>query len=153
MKHLSDFLKRTIVGFNVLAIGCIVWATPSLADPGRGTTTLCYLWANNASPAIGTPYTPSPTYSFNAQNRAGGISVTKTATGTYSVKCTGVGGGTPWAAGGHVQVTGYGGNNSYCHVGSWSTGGPDFSATVNCFGGGGTGGGPKDSQFDLLFVW
>jgi hypothetical protein len=98
-------MNRTLVTFGGLALGCIAWATPSLADPGRGATTLCYLWANNPSPAIGVPYEPSPTYSFNAQNRAGGISVTRTATGTYSVKCTGVGGGIPWGAAGHVQVS------------------------------------------------
>jgi hypothetical protein len=28
----------------------------------------------------------------------------------------------------------------------------DFTATVNCYGGGGTGGVLKDSAFDLLFV-
>jgi hypothetical protein len=55
--------------------------------------------------------------------------------------------------GGHVQVSGYGTNNTYCHVGGWSTDAPDFVASVYCFGGGGTGGGPKDSLFDLLFIW
>ena len=148
-------MKQNLVAFGVLVIGCAAGATPSLADPGRGATTQCYLWAHNASPSLNVPYEPSPTYSFNAQNRAGGITVTKTGTGTYSVTCTGVGGGSQWGPGGHVQVSSYGGNNSYCHVGSWSTGGPDlnFTATVHCFGGGGTGGGPKDSQFDLLFIW
>jgi hypothetical protein len=145
----------SIIG--VLALGSIVWATPSLADPGRGTTVLCYLWANQASPPINTPYMPSPFYSFNAQNRSNGISVTKTGTGTYSVTCTGVGGDGPWGPGGHVQVSAYGdGVNTFCHVGHWSTSGADFTATVDCFGrGGGTGGGPgpADSQFDLLFLW
>lgn len=117
---------------------------------------MCYLWANQPSPAVGVPYEPSTTYSFNAQNRAGGISVTKIATGAYSVKCTGVGGSSPWGSGGHVQVSAYGSGNNFCHVGSWSTGGPDFSASVYCFGPGGGGGGgpaPKDSQFDLEFLW
>jgi hypothetical protein len=146
-------MKISRVVFSALALGCVAWAAPSRADPGRGAATQCYLWANQASPTLNAPYEPSATYSFNTQNRAGGITVTKTATGTYSVKCTGVGGGTPWGAGGHVQVSGYGTSNSYCHVGGWSTGGPDFVASVYCFGGGGTGGGPKDSLFDLLFVW
>jgi hypothetical protein len=44
-----DVMKRNLV---VLALGCILWATPSLADPGRGATVLCYLWANEASPTI-----------------------------------------------------------------------------------------------------
>jgi hypothetical protein len=157
MKYFSVFLRRVFLTIGVSALGCVMWAMPSLADPGRGANVQCYLWANQASPALNTAYTPSPTYSFNAQNRAGGISVTKTATGTYSVKCTGVGGGSPWGAGGHVQVSAYGnGVNTFCHVGSWGTGGADFTANVDCFGaGGGAGGGPapKDSHFDLLFVW
>jgi hypothetical protein len=44
-------------------------------------------------------------------------------------------------------------NNGSCHVAGWGTGGADFTATVNCYGGGGTGGVLKDSAFDLLFVW
>ena len=147
-------MKRT---FGMLLLGCIVWATPALADPGRGATVLCYVWANDASPTPNVPYTPSSFYSFNTQDRATGNSVTKHSTGVYSVTCTGVGGDRAWGEGGHVQVSSYGdGNNVSCHVGSWSTGGPDFTASVNCFGsGGGTGGGPqpRDSQFVLLFVW
>jgi hypothetical protein len=147
-------MKRIL---GLLALGCSIYATPAMADPGRGGTVLCYLWANNPSPPLNTPYTPPSTWLFNAQNRAGGIRVTKTATGTYSVTCTGVGGGPAWGSGGHVQVSSYGdGANTFCHVGHWSTGGPDFTATVDCFGrGGGQGGGPApaDSAFDLLFVW
>src|SRR5262245_16121667 len=147
-------MMRILFAVSVLGLGSIALATPSLADPGRGATVLCYLWAHNGSPPLNTPYEPSPTYSFNAQNRSGGITVTKTATGTYSVKCTGVGGGTPWGPGGHVQVSAYGdGSNSFCHVGSWGTGGADFTASVDCFGPGGGGAAPKDSRFDLLFVW
>ena len=143
--------------FGVLALGCIVWATPSLADAGRGAATLCYLWADQPSPPLNTPYTPDPTYSFNAKNGSDGISVTEIATGSYLVTCTGVGGGTAWGAGGHVQVSAYGdGINTFCHVGSWGTGFANFTASVDCFGKGGGGGGgpaPADSRFDLLFVW
>jgi hypothetical protein len=143
-------MKRSPIAFCMLALAGMVWAAPTLADPGRGSTTMCYLWANNPSPAINTPYEPSATYSYNAQNRAGGISVTKTATGVYSVKCTGVGGG-PWGAGGHVQVSAYGsGSNTQCHVGGWGTGGADFTASVYCYA---PSGAPRDSYFDLLFVW
>jgi hypothetical protein len=141
--------------YAVLPLGCLLWASPSHADPGRGANALCYLWANQASPALNQPYEPSPAYSFNAQNRAGGIRVSKAATGTYTVTCTGVG-GAAWGPGGHVQVSSYGALNTFCHVESWSTGGADFSATVLCFGhGSGAGGGPalQDSQFDLLFLW
>jgi len=148
--------QKGLMFLAALGFVCVSMASAQ-ADPGRGATILCYLWAHDPSPPLNTPYTPSSTYSFNAQNRSGGIKVTKVATGSYVVTCTGVGGGSPWGPGGHVQVSAYGdGNNRSCHVGSWSTGGPDFTATVDCFGsGGGTGGGPApaDSRFDLLFLW
>jgi hypothetical protein len=145
------------LALGVLALGYMVWATPSRADPGRGATVLCYVWANEEEAQLNTPYTPSPEYSFNAQNRANGNTVTRTATGTYLVRCTGVGGGSAWGAGGHVQVSAYGdGVNTACHVGHWETAVADFAATVDCFGRGGGGGGgpaPADSKFVLLFVW
>lgn len=138
------------ITLGALALGCIAWTTPALAGAGRAGAVLCYLWADVASPTINTPYTPSTDYSFNAKNGSDGITVTKTATGTYSVTCTGVGGNTQWGPGGHVQVSAYGdGANTYCHVGSWSTGVPDFTASVDCF----SNGAPADSLFDLLFVW
>jgi hypothetical protein len=154
----AEYFSRLGITFGVLALFCVAGATPSLAQAqGRGTATLCFLWANQASPPLNTPYEPSATYSFNAVNGPDGNSVTKTATGTYVVKCTGVGGGSLLGPGGHVQVSAYGsGVNTFCHVGSWSTGVTDFTASVYCFGkGGGTGGGPApaDSLFDLLFVW
>jgi hypothetical protein len=100
MKYFSAFSRPFFLAMGMSALGSVMWATPSLADPGRGANVQCYLWANQASPTLNVPYTPSPTYSFNAQNRSGGISVTKTATGTYSVTCTGVGGGSPWGPAG-----------------------------------------------------
>jgi hypothetical protein len=149
-------MKVIAFAIGLLSLGCLVAVAPSHADPGRGAVILCYVWANNPSPTIGTPYTPSSLYSYNEQTRAAGNSVTKTTTGTYTVTCKGVGGGAvegggSWGAGGHVEVSAYGaGNPDTCHVGGWSTGGLDFSASVYCFG---PGGSPEDSRFDLLFVW
>jgi hypothetical protein len=95
--------------FCALALGCIVWATSSFADPVRVATALCYLWPHQASPALNTPY------SVNAQNTAVAISVTRTATGTYMIS------GGPWGSGGQAQVSAYGnGLTTLCHVGSWS---------------------------------
>jgi hypothetical protein len=141
----------------LLTAPLIGWTVPSLADPGRGTYPLCYVWSNNASSTLNAPYTPSNTYSYNAVGRATANTVTRTATGTYTVTCRGVGGGslfsggTSWGAGGHVQVTAYGTEDSdYCKVGGWSTGGADFSATVRCYN---QNGNPSDNRFDLLFLW
>jgi hypothetical protein len=153
----TRYCSRLGITFGALALGSIACATPSLAAEGRAAATLCYLWNHEASFALNTPYQPSAFYSFNAVNGPDGNSVTRIATGTYVVKCTGVGGGPLFPEGGHVQVSAYGdGVNTFCHVGHWETGVVDFTATVDCFGrGGGTGGGPApaDSRFDLLFVW
>ena len=153
----TQYCSRLGLTLGALALGCIACSTPSLAAEGRAAATLCYLWADQPSPALNTPYQPDPTWSFNAVNGPDGNSVTGTAIGTYLVKCTGVGGGPLLGEGGHVQVSAYGdGVNTFCHVGHWETGVADFTATVDCFGRGGGGGGgpaPADSRFDLLFVW
>jgi hypothetical protein len=158
---MRNIIKRFLglLALGLLAFAPSIWATPAMADPGRGTTVLCYLWNQEKANTFNTPYAPTPEYAFNAQNRAGGISITRTATGVYSVTCTGVGGGSVWGEGGHVQVSSYGedaDDNTFCHVGHWSTGVPDFTATVKCYGRGGGGGGgpgPQDSRFVLLFLW
>ena len=141
--------KLAVVCLFALVLGA--WASAAVADPGRGSSTQCYVWANNASPTVGVPYVPSTIYSYNAAGRAGANTVTKTSTGSYTVTCKGVGGGTAWGAGGHVQVTAYGSENAnYCKVGSWSTGGTDFAVTVRCFS---PGGALADTRFDLAFIW
>ena len=147
-------MKRILCG---LALGCLFWATPSLAEPSRGAATLCYLWADQEAHPLNMPYVPSPTFSFNAVSKAAGNTVTHVGTGRYAVKCSGVGGGPAFSGGGgHVQVSSYGPINTFCHVEDWDTGTPDFFANVVCFGRGGGGGGgpaPEHSKFVLLFVW
>src|ERR1700757_504758 len=87
--------------FCALALGCTVWATSSFADPARVATVLCYLRCNQALPA---PNTPNSQYSVNAQKRAEGISVTRTASGTYLLSV----GGSPWGLDGYAQISPYG---------------------------------------------
>jgi hypothetical protein len=118
-------MKRILCG---LTLGCLLWATPSLAEPSRGAAILCYLWANDASHALNMPYTPSTTYSFNAVSKAAGNTVTHLATGRYAVKCAGVGGGPAYNEGGG-QVSSYGFINTFCHVEDWSTGDTDSLRT------------------------
>ncbi|HBL31195.1 MAG TPA: hypothetical protein DD490_30580 [Acidobacteria bacterium] len=133
------------------------FATVAAADPGRGADIQCYVWANNATSTLNAPYSPSSPYSFNTVGRSAANFVTRTATGSYSVTCKGVGGGSlftgsgTWGAGGHVQVTAYGSEDAdYCKVSSWTTGGADFTAFVRCYN---SAGALSDSRFDLLFVW
>ena len=140
-----------------LAMTAAAWVSPAAADPGRGTSTMCYVWAHNPTQAINVPYSPNGTYSYNAVGRAVANLVTRTAVGTYLVTCKGVGGGPlfagsgSWGAGGHVQVTAYGTEDAdYCKVGGWATGGADFSATVRCYNSNGL---PSDNRFTLSFLW
>ena len=168
--------RRFVIALTVVG-AMVALAHPAAADPPRGSTVMCYVWAHNATSEIGTPYTPSPTYSYNAVSRDAGNTVTRTATGRYTVTCKGVGGGTlpgvtatqeeaaaaaaagddkadkasTWGAGGHVQVTAYGlADADHCKIGLWTTGGADFTVTIGCFD---HAGNPADQQFDMLFVW
>ncbi|HEV8581640.1 MAG TPA: hypothetical protein VGX68_21440 [Thermoanaerobaculia bacterium] len=141
---------RKLIFACVCAVMVAALSVPAMAEPARGSNVLCYLWANQATSAIGVPYTPSTTYSFNAVIKTNANTVTRTAVGTYSVTCKGVG-GQGWGAGGHVQVTAYGGEDAdQCKVVSWVTGGADFTTTVRCFN---HQGALSDNRFDLLFVW
>lgn len=147
--------KLTIVCLFALVL--VGLGSAAMADPGRGSSTQCYVWSNNASPAIGVPFVPSSVYSYNDVGRAAAITVTRTAVGVYSVTCKGVGGGGlfagsgSWGPGGHVQVTAYGGEDAdYCKVVNWVTGGADFTANVRCYNHQGV---LSDNRFDLLFVW
>ena len=150
-------MSRKLAAVCVFALVLAGWSLPSFADPGRGANVLCYLWANTPSSTIGAPYSPSVPYSYNAVGKASANLVTRTAIGTYSVTCKGVGGGplfagaTGWGPGGHVQVTAYGGEDAdQCKVVNWATGGADFTAQVRCFN---HAGALSDNRFDLLFVW
>jgi hypothetical protein len=150
-------MSRKIIFACVLTLILAAGAFPAMADPGRGANVLCYVWANEPTRAIGSPYTPSTPYSYNAVGRSAANTITRTGTGVYVVTCKGVGGGPlfsgsgSWGAGGHVQVTAYGGEDAdTCKIVSWGTGGADFFANVRCFN---HAGGLSDNRFDLLFVW
>lgn len=132
----------------VMAVG-LLCASVTIAEAASRGKPQCYLWADQATAALNTPYEPSPAYSFNKKKLP--VSVTRAATGRYTVTCGGVGGGDAQGPGGHVQVTAHGSaSNAFCHVGSWVTGGTDFSATVYCYSS--AGGAAADSRFNLLFL-
>jgi hypothetical protein len=159
--------------FTLIALGFASLATPSLAAPTG--TTMCYVLANDAQHAINMAYTPDSRTAYNA--KGGQVSVTHTATGAYTVNCTGAfGSGIGFETIGNVQVNSVGDANTFCHVKSWSSGSllvvsglqravpignppvffDEFIADVLCFGRGGGGGGgpaPADSEFALLYVY
>ena len=145
----------------LVALGDIVWATPSLAQSGA---VLCYTLADNATAQQNVSYTPADSF---VAAQGGAVSVTHTGLGAYSVYCGGIGPGGVFNTKmlGTVQVTAVGNDNVYCHVNDWSSGVyleprygrvSGFQANVLCFGkGGGTGGGPAaaDSEFTLMFAY
>lgn len=147
-------MKRNTVA-TLFSIGLFATAVtaPVHADPGRGAATLCYVWANQPTTAS---YTPSAAYSYNLVGRANANRVSRSSRGVYAVRCNGVGGGSlfsgsgSWGAGGHVQVTAYGGDSNHCKVVSWATGGRDFVGNVRCFNANGQ---LADSRFTLLLTW
>ena len=49
-------MKQILCG---LTLGCLLWATPSLAESARGAATLRYLWADQDESALNVPYEPS----------------------------------------------------------------------------------------------
>lgn len=105
-------------------------------------TRLTYLWANEQSTDIGTPYTPSSTYQFNS---SGGLSsITRTDVGTYTVEIPGAA-----SIGGHVQVTAYGTGTERCKSAGWGTNGVNLFATVRCFT---LNGISADSRFTFTFA-
>ena len=157
-------MRSTAAMITLLILGCLGMVKPSFAAPSLR----CFLFANQASPPLNTPYLPSTT--FDAAN--GQITVTKFATGSYVVRCV-VGGHVKQVQmfPGDVQVTAVAGgdtDNLFCNLASWEVApsglfnpprppGVDlFAAAVHCFGKGGGGGGgpaPADSAFNLLFFW
>jgi len=107
-----------------------------------GGARLAYLWTDQPSTPIGTPYTPSATYQFNS---SGGLStITRSDVGTYTVEIPGA-----VSYGGHIQATAYGSGTERCKVAGWGTTGVSMLATVRCFT---LVGQSANSRFTLTFA-
>ena len=87
------------------------------------------MWANNSSATIGVPYTPSPTYQYNASGASN--TITRTAVGTYTIRFPGFG------SKGTALVTAYGMPAGHpddrCKLTNWVTSGVDTLVSVRCF--------------------
>ncbi len=135
------------IGANASAIGSLDARTSALEAAAPGTLVdsrfvitvkslqagpvlrTGYAWANNPSPTINTAYTPSSVYAYN--EAGGAISITRTATGLYTVTFTGLDGVGGAGGGGTVTVNAYGSNDVTCNVVNWSYTG--FTVNVRCF--------------------
>jgi len=127
---------QTIAAAILLSFFC----TSSALSAGTGSG---YAWANSPGEKR---YQPNKSYAFNSSR--GAIRIQRRSRGTYRVNFAGLGG--KGRAGGHVQVTAYGGRNEYCKVQSWNSKGADFIVNVGCFG---TNGKPADSQYTVSVAW
>jgi hypothetical protein len=100
---------------------------------------MAYVWANNPSAASYTPSLPrqfNPTGAFNT--------ITRTGTGSYSVRLPGLG-----AQAGHAQVSAYGSGSERCRVGGISPNGTDQQVWINCVN---QIGWAVDTQFVMTYV-
>lgn len=127
--------------FTELAAAADSRNIPRPPDPLAGRTG--YVWANNPTSAS---YTPSTTYSHNSSG--GTITITRSSIGRYAVRFAGLGGS--GTAGGHVQVTAYGGGSETAKVANWGSSGTDFIVNVRCFNSSGT---PVDTRYTVLVNW
>lgn len=99
-----------------------------------------YVWGNSPSAAT---YTPAAGYTSNPAGQ--GVTIKRSAVGTYEVRLAGMGGA---ARGGNAQVSAYGPGPAHCNVERWTPSGSDLTVTVRCF----SADRPTDAQFSLLFT-
>ncbi|MFI2436677.1 hypothetical protein [Streptomyces sp. NPDC018693] len=109
------------------------------AAPSRG---FAYVWANQASAPLNTPYTPSGSYSRNSTGAVN--SVVRTGTGQYTVRMPRLG-----MLGGTVHVTAYGATSNSCNVAYWSPVGDRLDVHVRCFT---PAGSRANTRFTVSFV-
>ncbi|WP_456476038.1 hypothetical protein [Oceanithermus sp.] len=104
--------------------------------PPTQTGKLAYVWVTGG--------TADATYRFNPSG--GDITVSSPATGVYDVTFAGL----DLGAGGVVQVTGYGLDNTYCKVRGWDTlTPPDTVVQVRCYD---ATGAAVDARFTVLVL-
>ena len=116
--------------------------TASFSSDTAESPTLDYVWANNASPGIGSTYTPTSSFQFDSAGSA--VTVTQVATGSYDVNLPG-----PLTVGGSVKVSVYSNPAINCQIVDWVAESPGQVAEVDCFDAEGS---LADSAFDLTFL-
>lgn len=97
-----------------------------------------YAWINDPATAVDAVVPLSHSYVYNSSG--GSTTVTRTATGFYTVAFSGIDIGA-----GNVQVSSYGGNSNYCKVMEW---GPS-NAYIACFD---HAGNPANTAFSLAMI-
>jgi hypothetical protein len=111
----------------------------SYIRPTSTTADFAYLWAQDETAAS---YTPSTQHQFNSTGAVN--TITRSSTGTYSVRLPGVS-----SAGGTAKVTAFSAAANYCKASNWAASGADELVDVLCFD---FTGAPVDAKFTLTYV-
>lgn len=151
MQYRRAQVTSAAVAAPAMLAGLLAGAQPAHAQVGDlasgqfggtlavGGEVTAYVWANQPSAE---EYQPAAGYSYNS---AGGVQVTRSATGSYTVVFEEAA-RMPGTNGGVVHATAYGpGTTALCTVGSWGSWfGDDLLVSVRCFG---PDGEPVDTRF------
>ena len=113
--------------------GTVIDIVPRMGDYG-------YVWVDRPTAA-----SSDPNATYSKSSKGGTNRVKRTAAGRYEVYLAGLA-----QAGGHVQVTAYGGGNEYCNIRSWGSSGRDLRVNVQCYD---PAGRAEDVRFSLLALW
>lgn len=145
-------MNMKTIKFALLPMMFLLWSIFGNPQTASAQSRWGFVWANIAAPAIGVPYVPSATYAFNSSG--GGVSITRTGAGLYTVTFFGLGAGISGPSlGGNVQVTGYGpaaANNTVAKVLSWDSLGINFVVNVRTQSG--ATGGAVNALFTVLVM-
>ncbi|CAL9639756.1 hypothetical protein [Streptomyces sp. enrichment culture] len=137
--HRPARMLRLLMTLALTAGFFAVTPSPAQAAATRG---YAYVWANQPSAPLNTPYTPSGYYSRNSTGAVN--SVVRTGVGQYTVRMPRLG-----LLGGTVHVTAYGATNHSCSVAYWTPVGERLDVHVRCFAASGY---RADTYFSASYV-
>ncbi len=116
-----------------------------MLEAGRAGKTWGFAYANQSSPTIDVPYEPSSAYQALSNGQV--VTITRRATGAYTVRFPGVAG----PAGQTVLVSAYGESPGPCKIASWNEeAANDLVADVRCWSR--ATGLPANSRFTVLML-
>ena len=114
----------------------VIFIVPASVSP----TGIAFAWADGPSSAT---YTPSTSYSYNPTG--GGVNITRSSTGQYTVTFSGL--NAALLSGGDVRATSYG-STARCKVTEWGSGpGNTLQVGVGCYN---LTGGAVDAEYEVL---
>jgi hypothetical protein len=142
-------------GFSLIfAQGLTTGSGSTALGSPNGSPSFSYVWADQPSTALNTPYTPSLTYqkgeiiapSCCTSTTSPAVTVSRNSTGVYSVAFPQMPVNSLTRS--NVKVTAYGSSGEYCKVNNWVGSNTSSTAVVKCFDGVGNA---ADSRYTVTF--